>query len=109
MKLNKSKKNEDRIRRSTGGSYWNNGGGIWLFVSSRPDSHFLLLRTVGKMVYSLRGEMMEKESIEAIKRKYTDEWVLISDYETDEFLVLLNGVVVAHSKNREEIYNLQWR
>jgi len=50
---------------------------------------------------------MKKESIDSIKRKYTDEWVLISDYETDEFSAPLNGVVVAHSKSREEIYNLQ--
>lgn len=51
--------------------------------------------------------MNKKESIEVIKEKYKDEWVLISDYELDEALNPLCGVVVAHSKNRDEIYKEQ--
>ncbi|MBU0568761.1 hypothetical protein KKC52_12055 [bacterium] len=49
----------------------------------------------------------EKEKIEVIKKRYKDEWVLIADYELDEGLNPLCGVVIAHSKNRDEIYKEQ--
>lgn len=50
---------------------------------------------------------MEKESIEMIKQAYKNEWVLLTDYEIDEYNEPLLGVVVAHSKEREEIYDKQ--
>lgn len=49
----------------------------------------------------------KKERIETIKKRYKDEWVLIADYELDETLNPLCGIVVAHSKNRDEIYKKQ--
>jgi hypothetical protein len=50
---------------------------------------------------------MKKESIERIKQTYENEWVLLTDYEIDEYNEPLLGVVVAHSKEREEIYDKQ--
>jgi len=50
---------------------------------------------------------MKKESIETIKQTYKNEWVLLTDYEIDEYNEPLLGAVVAHSKEREEIYDKQ--
>jgi len=49
----------------------------------------------------------EKLPITQIKAKYKDEWVLLADYDLDEMNEPRSGVVVAHSKDREEIYNRQ--
>jgi len=48
-----------------------------------------------------------KMSLAQIRAKYKDEWVLLAYYDLDERNEPLNGVVVAHSKDREEIYNRQ--
>ncbi len=41
-------------------------------------------------------------TIDQIKEKYTDAWVLIEDPQTDEALEVLAGKVLYHSKNRDE-------
>ena len=48
-----------------------------------------------------------KMSLPQIRAKYKDEWVLLGQYDLDDRNEPLNGVVVAHSKDREEIYNKQ--
>ena len=48
-----------------------------------------------------------KMSLAEIKAKYKDEWVLLAHYDLDNRNEPLNGVVMAHSKDREEIYNKQ--
>lgn len=48
-----------------------------------------------------------KMSVGQIKAKYKDEWVLLADYDLDDRNEPLRGVVMAHSKDREEIYNRQ--
>jgi len=48
-----------------------------------------------------------KMSLAQIRAKYKDEWVLLAYYDLDERNEPLSGVVVAHSKDREEIYNRQ--
>lgn len=48
-----------------------------------------------------------KTPVAQIKAKYKDEWVLLADYDLDDKNEPLRGVVVAHSKDREEIYNRQ--
>ncbi len=48
-----------------------------------------------------------KMSVAQIKAKYKDEWVLLADYDLDDRNEPLAGVVVAHSKDREEIYGWQ--
>lgn len=50
---------------------------------------------------------MRKENIKTIKKTYANEWVLLADYEVDESNEPLLGIVVAHSKDREEIYDKQ--
>ena len=39
-----------------------------------------------------------------IKQQYPDEWLLIADAEMDEEMNILRGKVVAHSKDRDEVY-----
>lgn len=48
---------------------------------------------------------MARESIKKIKEKFKDEWVLLSDYELNECYEPISGVVIAHSKDRDEIYD----
>jgi hypothetical protein len=48
--------------------------------------------------------MSEILSYEEIKRRYPDEWLLIAEPELDDELGVIRGVVVAHSKNRDEVY-----
>ncbi len=42
--------------------------------------------------------------IEEIKRKYGNQWLLIKVKKTDELNRPIEGELVAHSKNRDEIY-----
>lgn len=46
-------------------------------------------------------------SVAQIKAKYKDEWVLLANYDLDDKNEPLSAVVVAHSKDREEIYGKQ--
>ena len=39
-----------------------------------------------------------------IKERYPDEWLLIVDTELDDELNILRGTVLAHSKDRDEVY-----
>lgn len=39
-----------------------------------------------------------------IERNYHGEWVLIAHIKTDEDLQILEGKVIAHSTNKEDIY-----
>lgn len=43
-------------------------------------------------------------TFEEIQRNYDGEWVLIAYTETDENLQVIKGEVIAHSNNKEEIY-----
>ena len=43
-------------------------------------------------------------SFEEIKLDYDGKWVLIAYTETDEDLKVVKGQVVAHSANKEDIY-----
>ncbi len=44
-------------------------------------------------------------TIEKIKSKYKDEWVLIEVLEKDEYNHPTKGNLIAHSKNRDDIYS----
>jgi len=41
--------------------------------------------------------------IEEIRSRYPQEWVLIADTESDEQFNVIQGEVLAHSPNRDEI------
>ena len=43
-------------------------------------------------------------SLNEINDKYDNEWVLVGDPETDENLNVTKGVVLWHSKDRDEVY-----
>ena len=45
------------------------------------------------------------ETIEAIKERYKDEWVLVEVLETDELNTPIKGRVIAHSRNRDDTYD----
>lgn len=47
--------------------------------------------------------MDSKLSWDEIRRQYPDEWVVVTDYRI-EGIDLLDGVVVDHGKNKEEVY-----
>ena len=48
--------------------------------------------------------MPEEMTIEEIKQRYPDEWVMVADYVLDEATTTpLRGKVVKHSKNRDEV------
>jgi hypothetical protein len=42
-------------------------------------------------------------TVDAIKRQYRSEWILLADPEVDEELRVLAGRVVSHSKDRDEV------
>ena len=44
-------------------------------------------------------------TIEEIKGKYKDEWVLVEVLEEDELNRPMNVRLIAHSKNRDDIYD----
>jgi hypothetical protein len=48
--------------------------------------------------------MAKTLTIYEIKSRYDGEWVLIGDPETDESLCVLRGIVLSHSKDRDEVY-----
>lgn len=45
--------------------------------------------------------------MEEIRKRYRGEWVLIEYTKLDDELNVIEGVVVAHSKDREEVYKAQ--
>jgi len=48
--------------------------------------------------------MREILSFSEIKERFDSEWVLIGDPETDDDLNIKQGVVLWHSKDRDEVY-----
>ncbi len=48
--------------------------------------------------------MEEVMTVEEIQKRYDSEWVLLSDPVVNEWLEVLSGKVVIHSKNRDEVY-----
>lgn len=43
-------------------------------------------------------------TLEEIKQQYPDQWVLVDFLELDEELKVVEGKVIANSRNKEEIY-----
>lgn len=43
-------------------------------------------------------------TIPEIKDRFDSEWVLVAEPETDESLSVQRGEVIAHSKDRDEVY-----
>lgn len=48
--------------------------------------------------------MAKRKSWEEMEREYPDEWLLICDIQRDDHGRLESGVVVRHSKDKEEVY-----
>ncbi len=48
--------------------------------------------------------MKEVLSIAAIEAQFNSEWVLLGNPEADNSLNIKGGVVLYHSKNRDEVY-----
>lgn len=47
------------------------------------------------------SEVLTRKEIET---RYDSEWILIADPEVDKHLNVVRGAVVAHSKDRDEVY-----
>ena len=45
------------------------------------------------------------QTIATLKRRYPKEWLLLTHVVTDELTRPVRGKLVAHSKNRDEIYD----
>lgn len=43
-------------------------------------------------------------NLSELRSRYPGEWVLVSDPETDEQLSVQSGRILAHSKDRDEVY-----
>ncbi len=43
-------------------------------------------------------------SLKAIMEQFKSEWVLIENPQTDKGLIIKHGVVLWHSKDRDEVY-----
>lgn len=50
--------------------------------------------------------MSEVATIKEFEKKYHDEWVLVEVVEEDEVGRTTKGKLIAHSKDRDEIYNI---
>ena len=50
--------------------------------------------------------MGQKMTWEEMKKEYPDEWLLITDYVSDEYGGIAAGVVERHSKEKGEVYRL---
>jgi hypothetical protein len=48
--------------------------------------------------------MAEILNIDEIKTRYDGEWVLIGDPVADESLSVVGGIVLSHSRDRDEVY-----
>ena len=48
--------------------------------------------------------MSEVMTFEQIEQSYDGQWVLIAYTETDEDLKVVKGKVIAHSANKEDVY-----
>jgi hypothetical protein len=50
--------------------------------------------------------MRKKITWEKMKSDYPDEWLLIVDYELDNYGHIMAGIVERHSRNKDEVYRL---
>lgn len=48
--------------------------------------------------------MYQVLTIEEIESQFESEWVLVSDPQTNDSLEVLSGMVLCHSKDRDEVY-----
>lgn len=48
--------------------------------------------------------MSEILTIEQIRQKYADQWILIAFTQLDDMMNVLAGEVIAHSFERDEVY-----
>lgn len=45
------------------------------------------------------------DEVDRFRKIYKDEWLLFTDCQTDKNSVPIKGILVAHSKDRQEIYS----
>ena len=50
--------------------------------------------------------MNKKMTWEEMKKAYPDEWLLITDYETNEYGTVITGTVERHSRDDHEVFSL---
>jgi hypothetical protein len=50
--------------------------------------------------------MMEADTIEELKQKYPDEWIIVEVLEEDESGEILNSRLITHTKDKEEVLKI---
>ena len=50
--------------------------------------------------------MSQKMTWKEMKKAFPDEWLLIIDYERDQFGNISSGIVERHSPSKDEVYKL---
>ena len=48
--------------------------------------------------------MADVMSIQDIRERFGEEWVLLEDPQTNEYLAVQGGTVLCHSKDRDEVH-----
>ena len=46
----------------------------------------------------------QQMTLQEIESRFADEWILVEDPQTNDALEVLQGNVVCHSKDRDEVY-----
>jgi len=49
--------------------------------------------------------MKDKITWEEMKKKFPDEWLVVTDFELDKYGKIIDGVVERHSKKKEQVAN----
>ena len=50
--------------------------------------------------------MGQKQTWHEMKKAFSDEWLLITDFDLDQSGHLIAGIVKRHSKDKDEVYQL---
>jgi len=69
--------------------------------SGREALSFINVLTVSDTM----AEALEQLSLEQIRQKHWDEWVLVEVTQEDELNQPTAGLVLAHSKRRDDVYD----
>ncbi len=72
----------------------------------RSGERYAKIRTVLKGCELMNTPLPEILSLDQMKQRYHDEWLLIAYTDIDKNLVVLQGEVLAHAQNANDLYKL---
>jgi len=77
-----------------------------IFFISLPRSSPVTKTYNPPPVNTYQGAMMEVDTIEQLKQKYPDEWIIVEVLEEDEKGNILDSRLVTHTKDKEEVLRI---